>query len=134
LTLELPPAAWARRSSLAIIDFLADHTTTPSYCGWPFMNSAIEFPDADSPQNKSAMAMKQEARCRLRQLCTPLTTEPGQLADKLILLIEGGLRRHAPLGGKDGPDRFLPRAAHALLASVRGCRGAIGENAPGEDR
>jgi hypothetical protein len=98
--LELPPAAWARRSSLAIIDFLADHTTTPGYCGCPFMNSAVEFPDADSPQNKSAMAMKQEARCRLRQLCTPLTTEPGQLADKLILLIEGAYAATHPSGGK----------------------------------
>jgi AcrR family transcriptional regulator len=106
-----------RDKILAVIDFLADRTTTPGYRGCPFMNCAIEFPDPRSPQHKSAVAMKQEVRRRLRELCAPLTTEPARLADELVLLIEGAYAAAHTLGGKDGPARFLPRAARALLAA-----------------
>jgi AcrR family transcriptional regulator len=105
-----------RDKLLAVIDFLADRTTTPGYRGCPFMNSAIEFPDPDSPEHRSAVTMKQEVRGRLRELCTPLTSEPERLADELLLLTEGAYAAAHTLGGKDGPARSLPRAARALLA------------------
>ena len=107
-----------RDKLLAVIDFIADRTTTPGYRGCPFMNSAIEFPDPGNSQHRSAVAMKQELRGRLRELCTPLTSEPERLADELLLLIEGAYAAAHTLGGKDGPARSLPRAARALLAAA----------------
>jgi len=107
-----------RDKLLAVIDFLADRATTPGYRGCPFMNSAIEFPDLGSPGHRSAVAMKQEVRGRLRELCTPLTSEPERLADELFLLAEGACAAAHALGGKDGPARSLPRAARALLVAA----------------
>jgi AcrR family transcriptional regulator len=103
---------------LAVIDVLADRATTPGYRGCPFMNSAIEFPNPDSPPHRSAVAMKREVLGRLRELCRPLAAEPERLADELFLLIEGAYAAAHTLGGKDGPARFLPRAARALLAAA----------------
>ena len=106
-----------RDKLLAVIDHLADRTTTPHYRGCPFMNCAIEFPDAHSPQHQAAVAMKQQVQGRLRDLCTPLTTSPERLADELFLLIEGAYATAHVLGGREGPARHLPRVARTLLAA-----------------
>ena len=97
-----------RDKVLAVIGHLADRTTTPGYRGCPFMNSAIEFPDPDSPEHRSAMAMKQEVRGRLRELCTPLTSEPDRLADELFLLIRAPTPQPTPSAGKTVPPAPCP--------------------------
>ncbi|MFT4042781.1 MAG: TetR family transcriptional regulator [Gordonia sp. (in: high G+C Gram-positive bacteria)] len=101
---------------LAVIDYLADRTTTPGYRGCPFMNCAIEFPDADSPLHQSAVSMKREIHDRLSLMCTDLHPQPTTLADELFLLIEGAYAAAHTLGGASGPAKSLSRAARTLLA------------------
>jgi len=52
--------------------------------------------------------MKQGVRRRLRQLCAPLTAEPHQFADELIVLIEGAYAATHTFGGKNSPPVSCP--------------------------
>lgn len=102
---------------LAVIDYLADRTTTPGFRGCPFMNCAIEFPDPATPQHALAAAVKAEMRHRLTSMCATLSADPLRLADALFLLIEGAYAACHTSGGPAGPAAALPRAARALIAA-----------------
>ncbi len=102
---------------LAVIDHLAERTTSPGYRGCPFMNCAIEFPDPGTPQHALAAAVKAEVRQRLTSMCAPLSAAPARLADTLFLLIEGAYAACHTSGGPEGPAAALPRIARALIAA-----------------
>ena len=100
----------------ALMAYIADRTTSSAYRGCPFINYAAEFPDASHPGHRIAAANKREMRQRLLGLMRAIGVPGGaQLADALLLLIEGAYASSQTLGGRNGPAKAVQWAANALV-------------------
>ncbi|HEX6980796.1 MAG TPA: helix-turn-helix domain-containing protein [Alphaproteobacteria bacterium] len=109
------PHAEPRAQLEAVLTAIASRTTAPDYRGCPFTNAAIEFPETDHPARAIAAGNKQELGRRLRRLAEQIgARDPAQLADQLLLLIEGAYSSSQTLG-PDGPSRALVAAANTLI-------------------
>ncbi|WP_162596322.1 TetR/AcrR family transcriptional regulator [Methylobacterium sp. 17Sr1-1] len=105
----------------AIMTYLVERTTQEGYRGCPFINFCAEFADPAHPGRQIARATKTALRERFRHLAGALQArDPGQLADGLLLLVEGAYaisQTHG--GGPDGVGHALVQAAEALVAQQR---------------
>ncbi len=100
----------------AIFGYLVARTTQPRYRGCPFLNCAIEFPDPASPAHQLAVAVKREVVHRLTRMAEAIgARSPAQLADGLVLLIEGAYAISQTLGGRTSPAHVMTWAADALI-------------------
>jgi AcrR family transcriptional regulator len=105
----------------AIMTFLAHRTTQPGYRGCPFINYCAEFPEPEHPGRKVAEANKREMRRRFVAIAEALgARQPKQLADGLLLLVEGAYAISQTLGSQKGPGSALPWAAKALVEAQLG--------------
>jgi AcrR family transcriptional regulator len=101
----------------AIMTYLAHRTTQPGYRGCPFINYCAEFPEAAHPGHQVAQANKREMRRRFVEIAAALgALQPKQLADGLLLLVEGAYAISQTLGGPKGAGHALVWAAEALVA------------------
>jgi len=106
-----------RRQLLALFTALAKATRRPDYRGCPFVNTAVEFPEPDHPGRRVAEANKRELRRRLGLLTAALAVpQPDQLADQLLLLMEGAYSLGNTLG-QEGPTAAVVAAAERLIDS-----------------
>ena len=102
----------------AIMTYLSDRTTSEGYRGCPFINFCAEFPDPQHPGRRVATATKAALRERFLSIAQALEVpSPQQLADGLLLLVEGAYALSQTFGGKNGPGQALAFAADALVAS-----------------
>ena len=109
----------------AITAYLAHRTTQPGYRGCPFINYCAEFPDTTHPGHRVAEANKREMRRRFVRIAERLgAPRPKQLADGLLLLVEGTYAISQTLGGAKGPGAAVAAAADALVAAHVGPRDA----------
>jgi AcrR family transcriptional regulator len=112
---------WARRAGAELaaqMQWIARHIGRPEFRGCAFLNAATEFPDPGHPARQVALRHKAELRRRLGALALGLgAPRPDQLADQLVLLIDGAYV-NGQLGGKRGPVRALPAAAAALAQAA----------------
>jgi len=109
----------------AITAYLARRTTQPGYRGCPFINYCAEFPDTTHPGHRVAAANKREMRRRFARIAERLgAPRPKQLADGLLLLVEGTYAISQTLGGAKGPGTAVAAAAEALVAAHVGPRDA----------
>jgi len=100
----------------AIMKYLARRTTQPRYRGCPFINYAAEFPEPSHPGHRVVEANKREWRRRLAHITGALdVARPKQLADSLMLLVEGAYAISQTLGGPKGPGKEIVSAAEALV-------------------
>lgn len=100
----------------AIMTYLARRTTQPGYRGCPFINYCAEFPELSHPGRRVAQANKREMRRRFVEIARALRApRPKQLADGLLLLVEGAYAISQTLGGVNGPGRAIIVAAEALV-------------------
>ncbi len=105
----------------AIMRYLAKRTTQPGYRGCPFINYCAEFPEASHPGRRVAEANKREWRRRLVVIAEALgASRPKQLADSLLLLVEGAYAISQTLGGPEGPGQAIVWAAEALVEAQLG--------------
>jgi AcrR family transcriptional regulator len=105
----------------AIMAYLADWTTQPGYRGCPFINYCAEFPDTSHPGRRVAETTMAEMRQRFVRIAESLgTARPRELADGLLLLVEGAYAISQTLSGPEGPGRALIWAARALVESQLG--------------
>jgi AcrR family transcriptional regulator len=87
----------------AIMSYIAERTTVDGYRGCPFINFCAEFPDASHPGRAVAQATMRALRERFLRIAKALDApQPQQLADSLLLLMEGAYGISQTLGG--GPD------------------------------
>lgn len=100
----------------AHLKWLAAYIAGPRYRGCPFLNMAIEFPEAGLPGRAVARANKAELRARLLVLAKKIGA-PGSLADQLVLLIDGAFANSQVLG-KKGPAQALVDGGEALIAAA----------------
>jgi AcrR family transcriptional regulator len=104
----------------AIMRYLAHRTTQPGYRGCPFINYCAEFPDATHPGHQVVEANKREMRRRFLGIARALgVARPMQLADGLLLLVEGTYAISQTLGGRQGPGGAILKAAEALVEAER---------------
>jgi AcrR family transcriptional regulator len=104
----------------AIMRYLAERTGQPGYRGCPFINYCAEFPDPAHPGHRVAKANKREMRRRFLQIAESLgAREPKQLADGLLLLVEGAYAISQTLGGAKGAGNAIVWAAKALVEAQR---------------
>ena len=100
----------------AIMTYLAHRTTQPGYRGCPFINYAAEFPEPAHAGHRVVEANKREWRRRLSHIAEALEVpRPKQLADGLMLLVEGTYAISQTLGGPTGPGKWIASAAEALV-------------------
>lgn len=101
----------------AIMAYLARRTTQPGYRGCPFINFCGEFPDPTHPGRRVAEANKREMRRRFLHIAEALRApRPKQLADGLLLLVEGAYAISQTFGGgAQGPGHALVWCAEALV-------------------
>jgi AcrR family transcriptional regulator len=106
-----------REQLRALFEALGKRTSSPSYRGCPFVNTAVEFPDPAHPGRAIAEANKCKLRSRLHQLAEALgIAQPALLADQLLLLMEGAYSAGNMLG-EGGPSAAVATAAEAIIAS-----------------
>ncbi len=106
-----------RRQLGALFLALAKRTSSPSYRGCPFVNTAVEFPDHSHPGRAVAEGNKRELRRRVRGLVDGLgVAAPALLTDQLLLLMEGAYSAGNTLGA-DGPSAAVASAAEAIIDS-----------------
>ncbi|CCE07212.1 Transcriptional regulator, TetR family [Bradyrhizobium sp. STM 3843] len=111
-------AGHPRAQLTALIDTIADRTTTPGYRGCPFINYAAEFPDSSHPGHRIAAANKQRMRDRLKDLVAAIgVRDAARLADALFLIVDGAYASSQTLGGRNGPAAAASWAVNALIDS-----------------
>lgn len=97
---------------LACFDALAGAGDTRG-CG--LTNALVEFPEADHPGRRVAVAHKDQVRKRLRDMARAMNArKPKKLADSLLLLIEGAAVSRQTFGA-DGPADAARGAAETLI-------------------
>ncbi|GGA31224.1 TetR family transcriptional regulator [Dyella nitratireducens] len=100
---------------LAYVDRLSRRASRDGYRGCGLTNAVIEYPDHDHPAHQVAVESKQNLRERLREMCRAMgARDPDELADGLLLLIEGSYVSGQTFGD-GGPARMLGVMARRLI-------------------
>lgn len=103
----------------AHLRWIAHHIAGPRYRGCPFLNVATEFPAPTHPARTVARRHKIELHRRLGVLAKKMgTRKPDELADQLVLLIDGAYM-NGHLLGKKGPVRSLVMTGLALILAAQ---------------
>jgi AcrR family transcriptional regulator len=109
-----------REKLLSIFTGTVEDTARPSFRGCPMLNTHTEFPDREHPAHLVAVAHKQQVRDWVRDLAVRAhAANPEQLADELLLLLNGAYATAAVLG-PDGPARRTQELAHRLIWTACG--------------
>jgi AcrR family transcriptional regulator len=100
---------------IAIFKALGERADSPACLGCPIQATAAEFPDADHPGHKVALASKQEVRAYMLGLAGQAGLQaPEALSDQLMLLMDGAYAA-ARMYGPGNPARHVGNAASALI-------------------
>jgi AcrR family transcriptional regulator len=84
----------------AIMTYLAERTTADGYRGCPFINFCAEFPDIAHPGRRVAQVTKEALLERFLRIAEALRApRPRELANALLLLVEGAFAISQTLGG-----------------------------------
>ncbi|HEX7858682.1 MAG TPA: TetR/AcrR family transcriptional regulator, partial [Sphingobium sp.] len=87
--------------------FFADAIVKPNFRGCAISNAAVEFPDPGYPGRVVMENCKADLRRRVGELAHKLDVpDPGELADGLILIIEGAMVSHH-IFGCNGPSASI---------------------------
>jgi AcrR family transcriptional regulator len=101
----------------ALLAGMVKRLGSPQYRGCPFMNTTVEFADADHPGRVVARANREQMRRRLNGIVSALgAADPARLTDQLVLLINGAYAA-AQVVGNLGPQQELIEAAETLIAA-----------------
>ena len=100
----------------AIFDAFEAKACTADVHGCPLSNAAIELHEVDHPAQKVSVAYKQRLHERLLDLCQRAGAPDADLADSLMLIMEGACTARVTLGAQ-GPVRAVARAGRMLIRS-----------------
>jgi AcrR family transcriptional regulator len=107
----------------AFLGAIAKQSTDRRCLGCAFQLAAGEFPAHDHPGHRAAIAYKESVREHLRQLVKQAgAAQPTQLADQLMLLIDGAWAS-ARMYGARGPATAFSAAAEVILQQGLGTHG-----------
>ncbi|MFF4749165.1 TetR/AcrR family transcriptional regulator [Streptomyces sp. NPDC002514] len=104
-----------REKLLAIFTAVIEETRQPTFRGCPMLNTHTEFPDPQHSANRVAVAHEQRVRQWMRDLAADArATDPEQLADELILVLNG-VYVTATVLGPQGPAQRTGELARRLI-------------------
>ncbi|HEU4668021.1 MAG TPA: TetR family transcriptional regulator [Arthrobacter sp.] len=100
---------------MAVFEVLAGDTARDSYRGCPMLNTNTEFPEGGHPAHLAAIEHKQQVRDWFRSLATDAgAKDPSQLADELLIVLNGAYATAAVLDGATFGQRAV-RLARLLI-------------------
>lgn len=112
------PDAPARQLQQYFEDLVA-RASVEGYRGCPFVNVAVEFPDASHAARQFVANNKARLLARLTEIATAAgADDPLALAQGLALLVEGVYTASQTYGPGCGPMRAAPRVAAQLIAGA----------------
>ena len=102
---------------LAFFSALQNYAVSPDCFGCPFINVAVEYPEAGYAGHQVALEHKQAVRARFRQLATEAGAyQPEALANALVLLMDGAYMAARMFGASpDNPAANVSEAAQQLV-------------------
>jgi AcrR family transcriptional regulator len=104
-----------REQLRAIFRVVADETARTTFRGCPMLNTNTEFPDPTHPAHAVAVTHKQLVRDWFRDLSARAgATDPEQLADELLLVLNGAYATAAVLGPHGAAGRTLGLATQLI--------------------
>ncbi len=98
----------------AIFDAFETKACNKDVHGCPLSNAAIELHEEGHPAQVVSVNYKKELHRRLTDLARRAGAKDDDLADALMLLMEGSYTARVTLGA-DGPSRAVARSARALI-------------------
>jgi AcrR family transcriptional regulator len=109
------PGKDAKARLLGLFGVLQELVMRPSCHGCPFLLAASEYQHKSHPAHRHALDHKRRVRERLRDLSREAgSADPEQLADGLLLLLDGALM--APrVFGADNPAAHVQETAQILI-------------------
>lgn len=108
----------AKAEILAQLGWISRYISSAVFRGCPFLRTATEFADPGHASKAVCVANKRKLRRRLLALAKAARArQPEQLADGLLLLIDGTFANSQVLG-KSGPSRVLVSAGQTLVAAA----------------
>jgi AcrR family transcriptional regulator len=106
---------------MAVFEVLAGDTAGPAYRGCPMLNTNTEFPEGRHPAHLVAVGHKQQVRDWFRSLASDAgAQDPGQLADELLIVLNGAYATAAVLDGATYGRRALRLARFLIEDSCPG--------------
>lgn len=100
---------------VAVVRAVADEATASGTRGCALRNTLAEFPDPEHPVHRLAVAHFSRVRAQLRGLAEETgTADPGTLADRIMLIIDGLYANGATLGA-DGAACVAIRFAEDVV-------------------
>lgn len=106
-----------RAKLLAFFQALQNYVTSPDCYGCPFINIAVEYPQAGYPGHQIALRHKQGVRQRFQQLAQEAgASHPEALANALFLLMDGAYMASRMFStSPDNPASAVALAAQQLI-------------------
>lgn len=105
-----------RQQLMELFESFEAMIASPHSLGCPFLSAATEFPELDQPGHQIALAHKQKIRDQLQRLAKAAgAKDPAQLADQLLLLLDGAFASKRVFRTDESPMRQLKATANMLL-------------------
>lgn len=105
-----------RERLLAIFDVLDEWFASNEFCGCMFINATAEFAQQDDPIHVTAVEHKRLFRAYIRKQAEAAgVSEPEELADRIVLLMEGAIVT-AQVTGRSDTGAQARKAAEVLVA------------------
>lgn len=106
----------------AIVRYFAAKIAAPDFRGCPMSNTAVEIPEPGHPGRAVLESCKAEMRARVAEVTRRMDiASPDELADGLVLIIEGGMAAHH-IFGSQGPCAAMTATTDALIEAHSGAR------------
>jgi len=99
-----------------LFDVLDAGLATPEVLGCAFLSAASEFPELTQSSHQLALVHKQKVKMQLQALAQAAgVTQPEELAEQLLLVLNGAFASKRIFGTYEGPVRQLATTANMLL-------------------
>ncbi len=107
----------------AIVRAYAAKVASPDFRGCPMSNTAVEIPEPGHPGRTVLESCKADMRAVVVEISRRLdVARPEELADGLVLIIEGGMAAHH-IFGSQGPCAAMVATSEALIDAHLANRG-----------
>ncbi len=106
----------------AMVRYYAAKIASPDFRGCPMSNTAVEIPEPGHPGRAVLESCKADMRAIVVDITRKLdVSRPEELADGLVLIIEGGMASHH-IFGSQGPCAAMTATSDALIDAHLGAR------------
>lgn len=111
-----------REQILALFEALGDWFESVGFQGCMFINATVEFAEQDNPIHRMAAEHKRTFAAHVRDLVAASgAKDPGEVTERLMILMEGAIVTAHTHGRSDGAARARAMAEAILADAIDGC-------------